>query len=57
MFRVASAALYGEPFLALDETLARIDAITHEQVAEACREFFHPERQTVVTLGRSVDLP
>jgi predicted Zn-dependent peptidase len=57
MFRVASAALYGEPFLALDESLARIDAITPEQVAEACRELFHPERQTVVTLGRSVDLP
>jgi predicted Zn-dependent peptidase len=57
MFRVASAALYGEPFLPLDETLARIDAITPEQVAEACRELFHPERQTVVTLGRSVDLP
>lgn len=57
MFRVASAALYGEPFLPLDETLARIDAITPQQVAEACHEFFHPERQTVVTLGRSADLP
>lgn len=57
MFRVASAALYGEPFLPLDETLARIDAITPQQVAEACGEFFHPERQTVVTLGRSADLP
>jgi predicted Zn-dependent peptidase len=57
MFRVASAALYGEPFLALDETLARIDAITTEQVAEACQSLFLPERQTVVTLGRSVDLP
>lgn len=57
MFRVASAALYGEPFLALDETLARIDAITPEQVAAACREFFPPDRQTVVTLGRSVDIP
>lgn len=57
MFRVASAALYGEPFLPLDETLARIDAITPEQVAQACHELFLPERQTVVTLGRSGDLP
>ena len=57
MFRVASAALYGEPFLPLDETLARIDAITPEQVAEVCQAFFEPDRQTVVTLGRSVDLP
>jgi predicted Zn-dependent peptidase len=57
MFRVASSALYGEPFLALDETLARIDAITTEQVTEACHELFTPERQTIVTLGRSADLP
>ena len=57
MFRVASAALYGEPFLPLDETLARIDAITPEQVADVCQALFAPDRQTVVTLGRSVDLP
>lgn len=57
MFRVASAALYGEPYQTLDETLARIDGITSEQVAMACHELFPPERQTVVTLGRSGDLP
>jgi len=57
MFRVASSALYGEPFLPLDETLAKIDAITPEQVADACQELFPPERQTIVTLGRSTDLP
>lgn len=57
MFRVASAALYGEPFLPLDETLARIDAITPEQVADVCQAYFVPDRQTVVTLGRTVDLP
>ena len=57
MFRVASAALYDEPFLPLDETLARIDGITTEQVAQACQELFSPERQTIVTLGRSADLP
>jgi predicted Zn-dependent peptidase len=57
MFRVASSALYGEPFLPLDETLAKIDAITPDQVAEACQALFLPERQTVVTLGRSADLP
>ena len=57
MFRVASAALYGEAYQTLDETLARIDRITSEQVAMACHELFSPERQTVVTLGRSGDLP
>ena len=57
MYRVASSALYGEAFTPLDETLAKIDAITPTQVAEACHDLFNPERQTVVTLGRSVDLP
>jgi predicted Zn-dependent peptidase len=57
MFRVASSALYGEPFLPIDETLARIDAITPGQVAQACGELYPPERQTVVTLGRSNIVP
>jgi len=57
MYRVASSALYGESFTPLDETLAKIDAITPTQVAEACHDLFNPERQTVVTLGRSVDVP
>lgn len=57
MFRVASSVLYNEPFLTLDETLARIDAITPGQVTEVCHDFLRPERQTVVTLGPSADLP
>jgi predicted Zn-dependent peptidase len=56
MFRLASSVLYGEPYQALDETLSRIDAITPEQVAEACHDLFTPERQTVVTLGRAGDV-
>ncbi|HEX6315264.1 MAG TPA: pitrilysin family protein [Gemmatimonadaceae bacterium] len=55
MFRVASSALYGEPFLSIDEALARIDAITPEQVQAVCADLFRPERQTVVTLGRSAE--
>jgi predicted Zn-dependent peptidase len=31
--------------------LARIDAITPEDVLSVCREFFAPESQTVVSLG------
>jgi predicted Zn-dependent peptidase len=57
MFRVASSVLYNEPYLPLDEVLARIDAITPAQVAQACSLFLPPERQTVVTLGRSGDIP
>jgi predicted Zn-dependent peptidase len=56
MYRVASSALYGEPFFPLDEALARIDAITPAQVAQACAELYPPERQTVVTLGRTSQL-
>ncbi len=51
MYRCAAVELYGEPHRSLDEMLALVDAITSEQVAEVAREFFAPERQTVVSLG------
>lgn len=51
MYRAAGAELYEEPFLGLDEVLARIDAIDGDVVAEVCSTMFAPERQTVVTLG------
>ena len=35
----------------LDDMLAEIDRITPEQVTEVAREFFAPERQTVLRLG------
>ncbi len=51
MYRCAGVELYGEPYRTLDEMLALIDGITSQQVADAAREFFAPERQTVVSLG------
>lgn len=51
MYRCASVELYGEPYRTLDEMLAQIDEVTPEQVAEIARDFFDPERQTVVSLG------
>jgi predicted Zn-dependent peptidase len=51
MYRCAGVELYGEPYRTLDEMLAQIEAVTPEQVAEVAREFFAPERQTVVSLG------
>jgi predicted Zn-dependent peptidase len=54
MFRVAATELYGEPFLPLDAVLARIDAITVDEVAQLSSEFFQPEKQTVLTLGRKL---
>jgi predicted Zn-dependent peptidase len=51
MYRAASVELYGEPYRTLDEVLALVDAITPEQVHDVAREFFSPERMTVVSLG------
>jgi predicted Zn-dependent peptidase len=51
MYRAASVELYGEPYRTLDEVLALVDAITPEQVQDVAREFFAPERMTVVSLG------
>ncbi len=55
MYRAAATDLYGIPFRALDEVLARIDAITPEDVAGVCAEFFAPDQQTVLTLGPEPD--
>ena len=51
MYRAAATELYGEPYRTLDDLLARIEAMSGESVAEVCRDFFAPERQTVLTLG------
>jgi predicted Zn-dependent peptidase len=51
MYRCAGVELYGEPYRTLDEMLALIDSVTSDQIADAAREFFAPERQTVVSLG------
>ncbi len=51
MYRCAGVELYGEPYRSLDQMLAMVDAVTEEQIADVAREFFAPERQTVVSLG------
>jgi predicted Zn-dependent peptidase len=51
MYRCAGVELYGEPYRTLDEMIALIDAVTIEDVAGVARDFFAPERQTVVSLG------
>jgi predicted Zn-dependent peptidase len=51
MYRAAAVELYGEPFKPLDEVLAVIDRISDDDVAAACRDFFAPEAQTVLSLG------
>ena len=51
MYRAAGVELYGEEFRPLDRVLAEVDAITPDDVAAACAEFYAPERQTVLSLG------
>ena len=49
--RLAACALYGEPFLSLDELMARVDAVELDDVAALAAEYFDPDRQVVVRLG------
>ena len=51
MYRAAGVELYGEPYRALDEVLALVDAIDDDTVRAVCAEFFAPDRQTVLSLG------
>jgi predicted Zn-dependent peptidase len=53
MYRLAAGAVYGDPYQTLDQVLARVTALTADDVAAAAAEFFAPERQTVVWLGPS----
>ena len=51
MYRAAGTELYGEPYRTLDALLALIDAIDSETVAQLCRTYYVPGRQTLVSLG------
>jgi predicted Zn-dependent peptidase len=51
MYRAAGTELYGEPYRTLDELLALIDAIDAQTVAELCKTYYVPGRQTLVSLG------
>ncbi len=51
MYRAAGVELYHEPYRTLDELLAEIDAIAADDVSAVCREFYDPDRQTVLSLG------
>jgi predicted Zn-dependent peptidase len=51
MYRAAGTELYGEPYRTLDELLALIDAIDAQTVADLCKTYYAPGRQTLVSLG------
>jgi len=54
MYRAAGVELYGEPYRTLDEVLALVDAIDTTTVAEVCKTYYSPARQTLVSLGPKV---
>ena len=49
--RLTAFALHDEPRVGLDELLARVDAVSGEEVAELAHRYFHPDRQLVMRLG------
>ena len=51
MYRAAGTELYGEPYRTLDELLTLIDAVDSETVAQLCKTYYAPGRQTLVSLG------
>ncbi len=51
MYRLASFALHDEPFMAMDELLARIDAVSDQEVRDVAARYFDPDRQRVLRLG------
>jgi predicted Zn-dependent peptidase len=51
MYRLASTAVYSEPYRSLDEVLGTVESLTADEVSALAAEFFAPERQTMVSLG------
>jgi len=51
MYRAATTALYGEPHRTIEELLALVDAVDGDSVREVARAYFHPQQQTIVSLG------
>jgi predicted Zn-dependent peptidase len=51
LYRLVNFALHDEPYLNLDDLLARVDAVTRDDVAEAAARHYDMERQLVLSLG------
>jgi predicted Zn-dependent peptidase len=52
MYRLAGFAVHGEPYQSLDQVLGAVAGLTDEEMASVAAEFFAPERQTIVWLGK-----
>jgi predicted Zn-dependent peptidase len=51
LHRLASFALHDEPFQGLDDVLARIDAVSGQDIQRVAERFFHPARHLELRLG------
>ena len=51
MSRCARSVLFGVPLLSLDELLARVDAVTADDVAALATEYYDPERLSAACIG------
>ncbi len=57
MYRLAGFALHREPLTTLDQLLAKVDAVTREDVARVAAQHFSPEGQLLLRLGPAVAPP
>ena len=55
LYRLAGFALYDEPFLPLDDLLARIEGVTEDDVARVAEYIFDPDGQYTLCLGPDSD--
>jgi predicted Zn-dependent peptidase len=53
LYRLAGFALHREPFTTLDELLAKVDAVTGEDVAGVAAQHFRPDEHLLLRLGPS----
>jgi len=51
MARIGKALLFDTPLLTLDEMLARVDAVTQDEVAELAREFYAPDSLSAAAIA------
>lgn len=56
LHRLAAFALHEEPFLGLDDVLARIEAVTEDDVRRVASEYFDPDRHLELRLGPDGDI-
>jgi predicted Zn-dependent peptidase len=53
MSRIGKSVLFGTPLLTLDQMLARVDAVTAEEVAELARELYSPDALSAAAIAPS----